>query len=324
MNILIIGGKRFVGYHIANACIKNGHTVTFFNRGRTNKELFSEYENIIGDRNNDIELLKGLTFDYVIDTCAYFPKQVEDTLHALNNNFKRYLLISTLSVINEDTFNHDETVQTKTPDYDSKEITAATYGPLKSACEEVLLKHAKEKALIIRPGYIVGDKDYTDRFTYYAIMMHFNKEVIMPITNDLRYSFIDGEDLGKFCINVLEKNLSGIYHTVGPKELYFKDFIEIVKNTVNKDCNIHYKNETFLKEHNVMIHQAFPTCNLNKEGNNVFSANIEKALNAGLTLKPIEQSIKEALAYFLEEKGDISKLEVGMNQEEMIKLINEK
>lgn len=321
MNILIIGGKQFVGYHIAKACIKQGHNIVFFNRGRTNSHLFPEYENIIGDRNKDLHLLQDRTFDYVIDTCAYFPNQVESVLDVMEGNFNKYLLISTLSVIKQDTPYFDESVGILNPDYTSTEITAETYGPLKSACEEVLTTRIKDKAIIIRPGYIVGDMDYTDRFTYYAIMMHYHQEVIIPKTNNLRYSFVDGKDLGAFVVHALDTNLSGIYHTVGPEELYFDDFINIVKNTVNKDCVIHYVDDQFLEENNLIKPLAFPTCNDSVEGNNVFYANTTKARNAGFTTRDIKESIQDGLDYFIRVKNNLDLLKVGVPSTEMTRLI---
>lgn len=322
MKILIIGGKQFVGYHIANAAIKQGHDIVFFNRGRTNSELFPEYENIIGDRNTDMDKLQDMEFDYVIDTCAYYPHQVEKSLDVLEGHFKKYLLISTLSVITTETYNHDETVKKVPTDYTSTEINAKSYGELKSACEEVLENRIGEKGIIIRPGYIVGDMDYTDRFTYYAIMMHYNDEVIMPKTNNLNYSFVDGKDLGKFVIHALDTNLSGIYHTVGPDNLTFEGFIELTRAVVNPSCKIHYVDDNWFKENGEVKHLAFPTCNDNEAGKNVFAANTSKAKQAGFTIRPVEDSIKDGLEYFIREKNDITKLKVGMPIDKMKQYLN--
>ena len=323
MKILIIGGKQFVGYHIAKAAISKGHDITFFNRGRTNSDLFSEFENVIGDRNTDLNKLEGRHFDYVIDTCAYYPHQVEKALDVLEGNFSKYLFISTLSVIKSDTYNHDETVGVLTPDYDSEKITMETYGPLKSACEELLTKCIRDKAIIIRPGYIVGDMDYTDRFSYYPIMMNYNDKVIMPKTNNLRYSFVDGKDLGAFTILALENNLSGIYHTVGPEEFYFDQFIDLVKETVNPNCEIVYVDDEWFEDKELVKPVVFPTCNDMEEGNNVFAANTSKAKNAGFKTRPVEDSIKDALDYFNRVKGDLKELKVGMNIVDMKKYLKE-
>lgn len=317
MNILIIGGKRFVGYHIALQALQQGHTVTFFNRGRTNRELFPECENIIGDRNTDIHLIKDRAFDYVIDTCAYFPSQVRYALEALKGNFRKYLLISTLSVVNPNEEYFDESVDLFKADYTSTKITGETYGPLKVACEEILLEEAKEKAIIIRPGYIVGNRDYTYRFSYYAIMMHYLDEVLLPTTNNLNYSFVDGEDLAKFVIHSLVSDLSGVYHTVGPKGLTFEAFLERTKKVVNPTCNIIKADDKFLEDNNIVKPLAFPTCNDDQFGNYIFTANCDKAINAGFITKPIEESIQAGLDYYLEMNESLDDLKVGMNNKTM-------
>ena len=317
MKILIIGGKQFVGYHIAKAAIQKNHEIIFFNRGKTHHELFPEYLNIIGDRNQDMDKLKDMEFDYVIDTCAYFPEQISKSLDVLEGHFKKYLFISTLSVVKLIEKDFDETVELLEPDYTSDKVTGSSYGPLKVACEETLLKRIKDQAIIIRPGYIVGDMDYTDRFSYYPVMMHFHDEVIMPKTNHLKYQFVDGKDLGEFVIHTLEQELSGIYHTVGPENLTFDQFLEICRKQVSPNCKIHYVDQKWLVKENIILEKDFPTCLDNEEGHILFSANTSKARKAGFKNRPIEDSIQDALDYFLSEKHDIKELKSGMTSEKM-------
>ena len=125
--------------------------------------------------------------------------------------------------------------------------------------------------------------DYTFRFSFYPIMMHFLDEVIIPKTDMLRYSFVDGIDLGKFVISSLEQELTGIYHTVGPENLYFDDFIKICHAVVNKNCKLYTVDDLWLKDNSIIKPQAFPTCTDTKEENYVFSADTTKARNKGFT-----------------------------------------
>lgn len=323
MKILIIGGKRFVGYHIASKALSKGHEVVFFNRGKTNSDLFSNCENIIGDRNKDMEKVKGMKFDFVIDTCAYYPSQVEKSLDALEGCFKKYLLISTLSVVKPNTPYFDESVELFPADYDSVEITAKTYGPLKVACEEVLINRVSDKGIIIRPGYIVGDMDYTHRFTYVPIMMKYMNKVLIPKTSNLHYSFVDGKDLSKFVIHALESNLSGIYHTVGPDDFYYQDYIDLCLKTVNPNCEIKYVDDKWFSDKSLKKAMMFPTCNDNEEGENVFFANTSKAKKAGFTTRPVEDSIRDGLAYFDKTVGNLDDFKVGMNYKDMLNYFEE-
>jgi 2'-hydroxyisoflavone reductase len=323
MNILVIGGKRFVGYHIVTEALKKGHNVTFFNRGKTNPELFLECETVIGDRNKDMEKLVGYEFDVVIDTCAYFPSQVSKALDVLEGHFKRYLLISSLSVVTPKEIDYDESVETHKPNYTATEITGETYGPLKVACEEVLQQRLGNQAIIIRPGYIVGDKDYTYRFSYVPILMHYLDEILVPETTNLRYTFIDGKDLAQFVIHSLESEFSGIFHVVGPDNFYYNQYIEICQQVVNPHCKLVYKDHQWFESNNIVKPVAFPTCNDFEEGRILFAANTTKAQQHGLTLRPVESSIKDGLEYYIKTVGTLEDLQVGMNIKDMQRYMDE-
>ena len=67
MRILIIGGTRFLGRHLVEAALARGHEVTLFNRGKSNPGLFPQVETILGDREKDLDKLKGRIWDTVID-----------------------------------------------------------------------------------------------------------------------------------------------------------------------------------------------------------------------------------------------------------------
>ena len=61
MHILIIGGRQFLGRAIIDSALAKGHSVTIFNRGKTNPDFLPEHVNIIiGDRSTDLHLLDEL------------------------------------------------------------------------------------------------------------------------------------------------------------------------------------------------------------------------------------------------------------------------
>ncbi|WP_105614718.1 NAD-dependent epimerase/dehydratase family protein [Vallitalea okinawensis] len=323
MKILIIGGKKFIGYHIALEAEKRGHDVTFFNRGQTYKELLPQFPCITGDRNEDMEKVKGMDFDAVIDTCAYFPHQVEKSVRALGDSIKKYLLVSTISTCDLSIAHFKETDPTCGIDFDSKEITGGTYGPLKVGCEKVLtdmLGH--ENSLIIRPGFIVGERDHTDRFTYWPVMMDAMEEMIVPETGDLGFQFIDVRDLAAFIIHGLEKELHGIYLLTGPEQSYtFKEFIQDCHKFINPECQLKKVNEQWLLEHGIEKSQAFPLCYDETMAVGIHCVDITKALKAGLKTRLIEETLLSALEWYKAYKGDANDLAVGLNPTEMMKLM---
>jgi 2'-hydroxyisoflavone reductase len=97
MKLLMIGGTRFVGRHMVEEALRRGHTVTLFNRGNA-AEVFPGLEQLKGDRNTQLDALKGRTWDAVIDTCGYLPGQVEASAGLLKDAVSHYTFISTISV----------------------------------------------------------------------------------------------------------------------------------------------------------------------------------------------------------------------------------
>jgi 2'-hydroxyisoflavone reductase len=76
LDLLILGGTGFLGRHLVEAALGDGHRPTLFNRGLTEAELFPEVERIEGDREGDLSPLLGRRWDSVIDTCGYVPRVV--------------------------------------------------------------------------------------------------------------------------------------------------------------------------------------------------------------------------------------------------------
>src|SRR5438093_1380453 len=167
MRILILGGTGFTGPFQVKYALNRGHKVTVFNRGRTHPgELPREVEQLIGDRNGQLDALKGRTWDVVIDNPATLPVWVRDAAQILKGNADRYVFISTISVYSDNSKpGMDETGPlAKYTGADAMKETQATlaasryglYGPLKVLSEQEAENWFTGKALTNRPGWIVG------------------------------------------------------------------------------------------------------------------------------------------------------------------------
>lgn len=168
MKLLILGGTKFVGRHLVQSALKQGFEVTLFNRGQTNPDLFPEVEQLKGDRDGDMSALADRTWDVVVDTCGYVPRIVKYGVSQLVGKTGRYIFISTIAVY--DDFNQPNNMESHAvkvlDDPTTEQFNSHAYGPLKALCEQEVLKAFGDKAMIVRPGLIVGPHDPTDRFTY--------------------------------------------------------------------------------------------------------------------------------------------------------------
>ena len=193
MRILILGGTGFTGSYQVRYALSRGHKVTTFNRGKTHPgESPDEVEQLIGDRNGQLDALKNRQWDVVIDNPTTLPAWVRDAAQILKGNVERYVFISTISVYGEVKIGPDETAPTEKyegadPYKETLEAMKAsgykTYGPLKALSEKEAEKWFPGKTLIIRPGLIVGPRDETDRFTYWPVRIDRGGEVLAPGTS---------------------------------------------------------------------------------------------------------------------------------------------
>lgn len=104
LRILILGGTGFTGPFQVRYALSRGHQVAVFNRGRTHPgELPKEAEQLIGDRNGQLDALKGRKWDVVIDNPTALPVWVHDAAQVLKGNVDRYVFISTTSVYSDNT-----------------------------------------------------------------------------------------------------------------------------------------------------------------------------------------------------------------------------
>ncbi|MEO8396727.1 MAG: NAD-dependent epimerase/dehydratase family protein, partial [Chloroflexota bacterium] len=231
MKILVIGGTRFVGRHFVEAALANGHEITLFNRGQSNADLFPNVANIQGDRTIDADLaaLKGQHWDAVLDTCGYAPSIVRKTAELLKDAVDIYLFVSTISVYDEIMQpNADENAALQTlKDPTVEEVTDETYGGLKVLCEQVVDEIYGDRALQVRPGMIVGPFDPSDRYTYWDVRAAHGGEILAPGVPDRPVQMIDGRDLGKFMLLLLEQKTVGIFNATG-QVLSWQDWMNTV------------------------------------------------------------------------------------------------
>ncbi|RYG48791.1 NAD-dependent epimerase/dehydratase family protein [bacterium] len=213
MNILILGGTRFVGLHMAQAALDRDWRVSLYNRGQTNPEVLPQAWHLKGDRNEGYP--RG-QWDAVIDVSAYIPRHAGEAAAAIKAH--RYLFVSTVSVydISDKRGPDEKSPRVAPPDPLTEEITGETYGGLKTACEDVVLQHRSDAA-ILRPGLVVGPDDYTDRFDKWAKAFREGGGVPVPPRLSQPIQLIHGRDLAEFALDLLSSGREGAYNGVGPE-----------------------------------------------------------------------------------------------------------
>lgn len=301
MRILIIGGTRFVGRHLVEAALARSHEVTLFNRGQSNPELFPQVRKIVGDREKDLDQLRGQVWDAVIDVVGYVPRLVRLSAEILKEKVSRYVFVSTISVFED--FRKVGITESdplaKLEDETVEEVGGETYGPLKALCENVVQEIYGERALIVRPGLVVGPQDPTDRFTYWPVRVSRGGEVLAPERPQAPVQFIDARDLAEFIIQLTEGHASGIYNATGPDyELTIGRLLEVCKQVNGSDATFRWASLEFLNQNNVQPWSDLPVwipAEGETEGFTRFD--ISRAIGAGLKFRPLEETVRDTLAW---------------------------
>ena len=254
LRVLILGGTGFIGPHQVRYARERGHTVTLFNRGKTNPGLFPDVEKLQGDRAvGDYASLKGRDWDVVIDNPTTIPRWVRQAGEVLKGHTRQFLFISTMSVYaTNDKPDRDESDALATTTEPESEDARRLYGPLKALSEGEATKAFGDRTTIVRPGLIVGPGDLSDRFTYWPVRLQRGGEVLAPGTPSDPAQVIDARDLAEFVVHCCENGTTGTFNACGPRSpLMLGEMLGGIRAVMVTDAFLTFVDADFLAEQKV-------------------------------------------------------------------------
>ncbi|HJS94951.1 MAG TPA: NAD-dependent epimerase/dehydratase family protein [Solirubrobacteraceae bacterium] len=302
MRLLVLGGTLFLGRHIVDAARGRDHELTLFNRGRTVTAPIPGVEQIHGDREHDLARLAGRRWDAVIDTSGYLPRVVGASAQALAETVDRYLFVSSISAYGR--FPEpglDESAPTAPDPPPDTEDILAHYAELKAACERRLEQIMPGRVLVVRPGLIVGPHDPTERFTYWVRRAAAGGRVLAPRAPDQPVQLIDGRDLAAWIVRMAEAGATGIYNATGPATpLTFGPMLERIVGATGGGAELVWIDEGRLAEAGVQPWDELPLwLDLDRQPDfrGFLAVDIGRALDAGLSFRPLEETAADTLAW---------------------------
>lgn len=325
LKILILGGTGFLGPAVVEAARARGHTLTLFNRGRTDKKkqelygepVFPDIEKLHGNRDpnkhavdDDTTSSKGLTelegdrqWDAVVDTSGYVPRIVGASANLLKDRVKHYTFISSISVYADNSNpGGDETRAVGTmadPTVEEMGAQFQNYGPLKALCEQTAEAAMPGRVANIRPGYIVGRWDPTDRFTYWPVRVDRGGEVLAPGTPDDPLQIIDVRDLGEWIVHCIEKNVTGVFNATGPQRPWkWGDVLAACQKEAKNPSTLTWIDQEFLSA-NELPPGALPIW-IPPQGEmaGFHKWSCDKGVAAGLKFRPIADTVSDTMAWW--------------------------
>jgi len=325
LNVLVFGGTGLIGPPLVEGLVARGHTVVMFNRGKTKADLFPDIERIVGDRDSKkgegLKGLEGRKFDLVFDDTGYYPRMVKESSEILAKAGSGHIVyVSSISAYaKNDVIGADETAELARMDDPTVETMGKGgefYGPLKVLCEEAAAAAFPGKCTIVRPGYIVGPGDGTDRFTYWPLRFQRGGKVLVPGEPTDPLQVIDVRDLTDFMIKVGEAKSTDTFNACGPREkLAWGTVIEECKKaSPAKDISVRWTKVADLSKHEGLDFPIWAAFEGESKGFHTWSN--ARAVKAGMTFRPIDVTIKDTLAWFAtlpEERRN--KLRAGLTPE---------
>jgi 2'-hydroxyisoflavone reductase len=296
VKLLLIGGPRFLGRAIADAALAGGHELTFFNRGRTNPELYPEIERIVGDRTSDVSALTEQRWDAVIDTCGYLPDVVRASAEALADA-GAYCFVSSVSVYADQSVPPTEESAVATlGELPADEVTDESYGALKALCEEEVRRVFGDRALVVRPGLIVGPHDPTGRFTYWPHRIAQGGEVLAPGAPEDPLQFVDVRDLAEWTVERTAAGTGGTFNVTG-LTLPFSALLEECRRLTGSDARFTWVASDWLLAAGVEEWMGVPLWIASPGWEAANKVVIDRALDTGLTFRPLAEIVRGALEH---------------------------
>lgn len=297
MDLLILGGTKFLGPHLVEAARSRGHRVTLFNRGKTGQQA-PGVEWIAGDRDGQLDKLGDRRWDAVIDTCGFVPRVVRASAAALRARVERYVFVSTISVYPDSfggSFSESEPVVVL-DDPSIESVTPQTYGGLKALCEAEVTRAYSGGALVVRPGLIVGPLDPTDRFTYWPNRFAAGGDVLAPAPSSAFVSFIDVRDLAAWIVAALDAGIAGTFNASGAYgTTTIGDVLGSCAEVAGGGAPV-WVSESFLLANGVTPWTELPLW-IPQGEDSIVKASSARAAAAGLRYRPLADTVAATLAW---------------------------
>ena len=302
LDILILGGTSFLGPHQIAYALERGHRITTFTRGKTkptvHPDLFDNVEMLIGDRVDNLEALKNRKWDVVIDNSGRQVDWTKRTAELLKDQVPLYVYISSVSVYYPyytiDVKEAAPLVMEHPSDMEDGEKPLYDFGVMKANSERVTREiYGEDQSIIIRPTFMTGPGDRTDRFMYWPIQLAKGGDILVPGKKADNIQFIDIRDIAGWMIRLIENKATGTYNGAGPKMVSnIAQYVTEGSKAFDQEITpVHIDDYDFLEKEGISF--IAPWIAPSPKFAGIGKVNIDKALATGITYRPVAETIKD-------------------------------
>ncbi len=240
------------------------------------------------------------TWDVVVDNSGYVPRHVRDSAELLKGRCGRYIFTSTVAVYD---FEKAQIIDNRGPLHEPLDpaveaVTGETYGPLKAECDRIVQEIYGDEATIVRPTYIVGPGDHTDRFTYWVERFQRGGDVLCPPEPGYNIDWIDVRDLCHWLVRLGETDTPGVFNGTGPGQHVSREhFMWALRLSSTEKSNLHWPSRELMEE------TGFPTPMISTGPNSIF-IDPSAAQKAGLTYHSLADTVRDTHEWWMSQGED--------------------
>jgi len=268
MHAIVIGGTRFIGRHAVEELVASGYHVTHVNRG-TREDPFDDdrtVSHLQGDRNDRAVLeaaREEAVPDVVVDCIALVPQQVAVAIDVFAEVDAYVYVSSTAAYARWDLPRREgETpLESFTAEHAVDDPAAIdpmaewdAYGPRKAECDRVCFAAAADgaNAMVVRPTFVFGPHDYTERLDYWIDRIATDDRVLVPGDGDSLVHHVYVEDVARALRTVAERGTPGEAYNVGARQLLTLDQrLELVANALGEAVELVHASERELARYDL-------------------------------------------------------------------------
>jgi len=306
MRVLILGGTRFIGRHLVTQALQRGHDLTLLCRGRTPSPFAGVIRHVFTDRRAlTAEATRVLRepWDAVFDTCASNIDHVRSTRSPLRESAATYVLLSSCGVYRPGRAGLSERSATIRADHTDP---ARASPSRKLRAERYVARHIGRggaRLIIARLGVVVGRYDPSDRLAYWLERALRGGPLLVPMDPDQPLQLIDVDDVARFLLDTMSSTVDGVVNLSGPRRTA-AEVIDAILAQAGRDGVPHWVGEEFALHHGLQPWTQVPLwLPWSVPQRALMNIDSSRAQAAGLTYRPLDDSIAECLSWQTERRG---------------------
>lgn len=292
MNVLVLGGTRFMGRHLIASLLQKGHRVTMATRGNAKDDWGDKIRRVLLDRTDEESIrttLGSKHYDVVFDSLSYCSRDVKILLDHISCT--RYVMISTTAVYRK----HMNTIETDFDPLSEPVIwcdrNVFPYAEMKRQAERALFsQYGGRNFVAVRFPFVIGADDYTKRLRFY--IEHILTETPVFTDNfDAQMAFVRSDEAGEFLAFFAENDFTGAINGASMGTVSLRELSEYIRAKCGKEMIVSADGD------------AAPY-----NGEAPYSINTERASSLGFRFSPLRDWFWQLVDYYIDEIGGFKKV----------------